>query len=83
MAVDIGPKIGIQGDQEYKKSISEIIQQTKLLKSEMKATSSAWDKDTSAQQKNAAQRKNLTQQIALQKKRVEETRRMLDQSKQA
>lgn len=83
MAVDIGPKIGIQGDQEYKKSISEIIQQTKLLKSEMKATSSAWDKDTSAQQKNAAQRKNLTQQIELQKKRVEETRRMLDQSKQA
>ena len=83
MAVDIGPKIGIQGDQEYKKSISDIIQQTKLLKSEMKATASEWDKDTSAQQKNAAQRKNLTQQIELQKKRVEETRRMLEQSKQA
>jgi len=83
MAVDISPRIGIQGDADYRRSISDIIQQTKLLKSEMKATSSAWDQDTSAQKKNAEQRKNLSKQIEQQKRRVEETRRMLEQSKQA
>ena len=83
MAVDISPRIGIQGDADYRRSISDIIQQTKLLKSEMKATSSAWEQDTSAQKKNAEQRKNLSKQIEQQKRRVEETRRMLEQSKQA
>ena len=81
MAVNIGPKIGIDGEAEYRRQIQNIIQQTKTLKSEMQATASAWDKDTSAQKKNAQQREILNRQVQVQKERVAELQKMLDQSK--
>jgi uncharacterized protein YlxW (UPF0749 family) len=37
MAVNIGPKIGIDGEAEYRKQINNIIQSTKTLKSEYQA----------------------------------------------
>ena len=37
MAVNIGPRIGIDGEAEYRKQIQNIIQSTKTLKSEMQA----------------------------------------------
>lgn len=81
MAINIGPKIGIEGEAEYRRNIQNIIQQTKTLKSEMMSTSSAWDKDTAAQKKNAQQREILNKQVDVQKKRVEELQKMLDQSR--
>lgn len=80
MSVNIGPKIGIEGEAQYRKAIQDIIQSQKTLKSEMQATASAWDKDTSAQKKNAEQRKNLEKQIDLQKQRLKELENMLQQS---
>lgn len=80
MAVNIGPKIGIDGEREYRKSINDIIQQQKTLKSEMTAMSSAWDKDTSVMKKSAQQKEILNKQIEAQKKRVEELNKMLDAS---
>ena len=53
MAVNIGPRIGIDGEKEYRKSINDIIQQQKTLKSEMSAVSSSWDKNTSAMKRKA------------------------------
>lgn len=70
MAVNIGPKIGLEGEQEYRKAIQNIIQQQKTLNSELAKTTSAFDKDTSAVQKAKTQREYLTKQIQLQEQRV-------------
>lgn len=80
MPVNIGPRIGIEGEAEYRRAINNIIQQQKTLKSEMQAMSSAWDKDTAQQKKNAQQRDILSRQIQNQKDRVAELQNMLDKS---
>ena len=72
MAVNIGPKIGIEGEAEYRKQLNNIIQSQKTLNAEMKATESTWDKDVSAKQKAAQQTQMLNDQIAKQKQRVDE-----------
>ncbi len=71
MAANIGPKIGIDGEAEYRKQLNNIIQQAKTLDSEMKAVTSAFDKSTSAQEKNAKTGAVLEKQINVQKERVE------------
>jgi len=83
MAVNIGPRIGIEGEAEYRKSINDIIQQQKTLKSEMEAVTSAFDKSTSAEEKNKKTKDLLTKQVETQKKRVEELSKMLDESAKA
>lgn len=80
MAVNIGPRIGIDGEKEYRKSINDIIQQQKTLKSEMAATASGWDKNTSNMKKAAQESANLTKQVENQEKRVKELSKMLDES---
>lgn len=80
MAVNIGPKIGIDGEKEYRKSINDIIQQQKTLKSEMNATASSWDKNTSNMKKAAQTAENLSKQVEVQEKRVGELNKMLDAS---
>ena len=80
MAVNIGPKIGIDGEDKYRKSINEIIQQQKTLKSEMNATASSWDKNTSEMKKASQQSENLAKQIEAQEKRVSELNKMLEES---
>lgn len=70
MAVNIGPKIGIDGEKEYRDAISNIIQQAKTLDSEMKLVASSFDKDTTAKEKNAKTAEVLTKQIEAQKERV-------------
>lgn len=80
MAVNIGPRIGIEGEREYRESIKNIIQQQKTLKSEMDKTSSAWDKNTSAEQKATDQKKNLTAQIKAQEDEVKKLAEMVKQS---
>ena len=42
MATDIGPKIGVQGESEFKKQISSINQNLKTLSAETKAVTSAF-----------------------------------------
>lgn len=82
MAVNIGPRIEIEGYQKYKKDIDNIIQQQKTLKSEMKETSSAWDKNTKAEKKAADQKKALNDQIKVQEERVKMLSDMVDKSAQ-
>lgn len=81
MAVNIGPKIGIEGEAEYRKSIQNIIQQQKTLKAEMEATSTAFDKNASSQEKVKAKAASLNAQIDVQKTRVSQLKSMLEQSK--
>lgn len=80
MAVDIGPKIGIQGEAEYRKQLNNIITQTKTLHAEVKAMESAWGKDTSAKQKAAQQSKLLNTAITTQKQKLSELQKGLDES---
>ena len=80
MATNIGPRIGIDGEAEYRKEIQNIIQQQKTLNSEMKLAASAFDKDADAKKKNAKQVEILNKQIETQKKRVGELTKMQEQS---
>lgn len=82
MAVNIGPRIGIDGEAEYRKSINRIIQETKTLKSEYEKVSSAVSDNTSIYKKNSEQHKILGEQIDAQKKRISELSHMVDESTQ-
>jgi TP901 family phage tail tape measure protein len=81
MAVNIGPKIGIEGEAEYRKQINNIIQQSKTLASEMKALTTSFDKNGKSMEQNAKQHKLLQEQIKNQKSKLSELNRMLEESK--
>lgn len=83
MATNIGPKIGIDGEKEYRQQINLIIQQSKTLAAEMKAVTSAFTKDTSEKEKSKKVGEVLTKQIETQRKRVEELAKMTDESAKA
>lgn len=70
MATNIGPKIGVDGEKEYRQQISQIIQQSKTLASEMKLVSASFTAATSAQDKNAKTAAVLTKQIATQRQYI-------------
>lgn len=80
MAVNIGPKIGIEGESEYRKQINNIITQAKTLSSEMKVVESSFSAETTAQEKAAAKAQVLNKQVENQKKLVAENSRMLQES---
>lgn len=72
MAVNIGPKIGIDGEKEYRKQINDLITQQKTFSAEMKELESSFDKNTSAMEKNRKKSELLTKQVANQEKQVSE-----------
>lgn len=49
MAVNIGPRIGVDGEREYRNQINQIIQQSKTLESQMKLVASQFTATTSAE----------------------------------
>lgn len=71
MPENIGPQIGVQGYQSFKQQMDGIVQMSKELASEMKAVTSAFDKNDQSQEKLAAQMGVLDKQIQNQSKRVE------------
>ena len=80
MAVNIGPRIGIDGEAQYRKELSNIIQQQKTLQSEMNAVTSSFSKNTTAEEKNTAVSKILAEQVKVQKERVEQLAALLQKS---
>lgn len=72
MAVNIGPRIGIDGEAEYRKQLNNIIQQAKTLDSEMKAVTAQFGKNADSQEALTEQSRILSQQIDVQKRRVEQ-----------
>lgn len=83
MPVSIGPKIGIDGEKQYRDELNRIIQQAKTLDAEMKAVTSAFDENTSAEKKAEAQTKVLTEQIENQKAKVQALQEMVEKSANA
>lgn len=71
MAVNIGPKIGIDGEAEYRKQLNNIIEQAKTLDTEMRRVTSSFTENDSEQEKLSAQMKVLNEQIRVQKQRVD------------
>lgn len=80
MSVNIGPRIGIEGESEYRKQINQIIQETKTLKSEYEKLSSSMEKGKTTLKGNAEQHRVLNEQIERQKERVSELAYMVEQS---
>ena len=80
MAVNIGPRIGIDGEAEYRRQIQQIIQETKTLKSEYDKVSSATDDNTNALKRNQEQHRILEEEIDKQKDRVKLLSDMVDKS---
>lgn len=70
---DIGPRVGVTGENEFKKSISEINNHIKTLGTEMKAVTAEYGKNEKSLVGAVKQQKILDQEVANQKKVVKET----------
>lgn len=80
MAVNIGPRIGIEGENEYRAELMKIIETQKTLNSEMKATQSAWDETTSAEKKAKDTADALNAKIKNQRDRVDQLKKAVEES---
>lgn len=78
MAVNIGPKIGIDGESEFRSQINNIIQSQRTLQSEMKAVTAEFDDNADSQQKLTRQYEILNKQIDKQKQRISLLEKGLD-----
>lgn len=78
MAYDIGPKIGIEGEAEFRKEINTITQTLKALDKEMEAVTNSFDANDRSQEKLTQQNKILNQQIDLQKKKLQDLKKGLE-----
>ena len=81
MAVNIGPKVELDGWKEFRKDMNNMIQQQKTLASEMKAVTATFNENTSAQEKAQATARILSDQVSTQQKRVEKLTEWLNKAK--
>lgn len=82
MPTDIGPRIGIDGEKEFRQELTNISQQVRTLGSEMKAVTSAFDEGDQSQAKLTQQSQVLTKQIEAQRQKLELLQKGLDASAQ-
>lgn len=77
MADDFGLKIGLEGEKEFKKALSEINQSFKVLGSEMKVVQSQFDKNDSSVEALTSRNQVLNREIKAQKQKIETLRSAL------
>ena len=77
MADSFGLKIGLEGEKEFKKALTEINQSFKVLGSEMKLVSSQFDKNDKSVQALSARNSVLNKEIEAQKSKIETLRAAL------
>lgn len=82
MSYDIGPKIGIDGEAEFRKELNNINQQLRTLGSEMKAVTSSFAEGDKSEEALAAQTDVLNRQIDAQQQKLEQLQKGLDASAQ-
>lgn len=70
MSYNIGPKIGIDGEKEFRKSLKNINDTYKALQAETKAVTAAFDAQGDEQGKLESASKQLQKQITLQKEKM-------------
>ncbi|AKL96619.1 tape measure protein [Clostridium aceticum] len=77
MSYDIGPKIGIEGEKEFRQAIQQINTNVKTLGTEMLAVASAFDKGDKSTQALTAKNEVLNKQIDAQKNKINELQKGL------
>ncbi|HJI60726.1 MAG TPA: phage tail protein [Ruminococcus bromii] len=77
MSDNFGLKIGVEGEKEFKKALSEINQNFKVLGSEMKLVSSQFDKNDNSVQALSARNTVLNKEMDAQKQKIETLRQAL------
>lgn len=80
MAVNIGPRIGIDGEKEYRQQINDLITVQKTFNAQMRELESSFDDSTSAMEKNRKKGELLEKQVKNQEKQVEELEKGLQAS---
>lgn len=78
MPVDIGPRIGIDGEKEFRQQLNNINQQLRTLGAEMKAVTSAFDDGDQSEEALAAQTDVLNRQIDAQRQKLTQLQKGLD-----
>ena len=78
MADNFGLKIGVEGEKEFKKALSEINQAFKVLGSEMALVSSQFDKNDKSIGALTSRNELLNKEIDTQKNKIETLRAALD-----
>lgn len=76
----IGPRIGVDGEAEYRAQIKQIIEQAKTLDAQMGAVTASFDKNTTAEEKAAKTSGILAQQLETAEKRADLLRDMVEKS---
>lgn len=71
MPVNIGPKIGIEGEAEFRRQINTINQEYRTMTAEMKKVTAAFGENDNSQEKLVATSKILEKQVENQRKKVE------------
>lgn len=82
MAYDIGPRIGIEGEKDFRKAIQDINTNLKTLGTEMQAVTSAYDKNDKSTAALAAQNEVLNKQIDSQKQKLQQLTAGLESAKE-
>lgn len=72
MAYDIGPRIGIEGEKDFREALRNINQQIKTLDSEMAYLTEEFNDNADSQEFVTAKTRNLTKQIEAQEQKVKE-----------
>lgn len=80
MATNIGPRIGITGEAEYRKQIKHIVESTKNLTNEFKALNTAFEKNDTSIKSNKAQREALKKSIEQTEKALQSQKDMLERA---
>lgn len=78
MADDFGLRIGLEGEKEFKRALTEINQSFKVLGSEMKLVSSQFDKNDNSVEALTARNQVLNREIDEQKNKIETLRSALN-----
>jgi len=78
LADNFGLKIGLEGEKEFKKALSDINSSFKVLGSEMKLVSSQFDKNDNSVQALTARNTVLNKEIEAQKQKIETLRSALE-----
>ena len=79
-ATNIGPKISVEGEAEYRRQMTQIIAQQKALTAELKATTSGFAADATAQEKARASGAVLQKEIGNLSQALKEQQGMLDKA---
>lgn len=83
MATDIGPKIGIDGEKEFRKELTAINAQLRALAAEGKTVEATYDGQTESVESLTAKSKVLNQQIETQRKAIEKIEYALQKARES